>query len=1254
MKSGKIGVAVALAIVFCLAFAACGGGADNGNKTPDTYTITYALDGGTNSASNPSSYTAESAAITLQAPTKAGYTFTGWTEGSTIPAGSTGNKTFTATWTATAYTITYALNGGTNNASNPTTYTVESALITLQAPTKAGYTFTGWTEGSTIPAGSTGNKTFTATWSAAITYTITYALNGGTNNASNPTTYTVESALITLQAPTKAGYTFVSWTEGNTIPAGSTGNKTFTATWSAAVTYTITYALNGGTNNASNPTTYTVESAAITLQAPTRAGYTFTGWTEGSTIPAGSTGNKTFTATWSAAITYTITYALNGGTNNASNPSSYTVESALITLQAPTRAGYTFAGWTEGSTIPAGSTGNKTFTATWSAAVTYTITYALSGGTNNAGNPTTYTVESALITLQAPTKAGYTFVSWTEGNTIPAGSTGNKTFTATWSAAVTYTITYALDGGTNNASNPTTYTVESAAITLQAPTKAGYTFTGWTEGSTIPAGSTGNKTFTATWSAAVTYTITYNLSGGTNNVSNPTSYTVESALITLQAPTKAGYTFVSWTEGNTIPAGSTGNKTFTAAWSAAITYTITYALDGGTNNASNPTTYTVESATITLQAPTKAGYTFTGWTEGSTIPAGSTGNKTFTATWSAAITYTITYALDGGTNNASNPTTYTVESATITLQAPTKAGYTFTGWTEGSTVPAGSTGNKTFTATWDAIPVNYKITYTFNDGRTPAAEVVTAAADGTFTAIADPVRGGYRFDGWYTSATGGEAFTETTLTADTVVYAHWSAAITYTITYLDQGGTAFSGEHGAESATVHIDGIATTLVSPTKAGFAFGGWFTAIDCSGAAITGLPATGIGANIVLYAKWSQLYKITYNLNYGETPETIDRYANEAGAFMLIETPVRPGFIFGGWFKEADLTTEFTDDILTGDITVYAKWTEPSEGSMFIFDEDGVLTGLTALGMEQETLTLVFGGGEGEIMAIAAGAFDGADNLRIIIIAAGPNDIIMLIGDAIPSWVEKIIFQDLETLKTYLHASEGWEQLDIGRMVYLDGGGDEQFLIISANGEYYIDANGCLVDLTAAGAEASGITLSYDEVKTIAADAFLYAVSLEIINITDTDPSGVIGLEAPDFHYSVSFANYSMLRAYAVSAEWDMFSSGFKLGGAEEAGEFWVASGAIVGLTTAGEEAAGNMLTIDASSIGAISAGAFADIVIAKILISNVQPGAKIELEASAVFEKVGVISFENAAAKDAYVGDPVWAELAEKMTIEGTGG
>ena len=98
-----------------------------------------------------------------------------------------------------------------------------------------------------------------------------------------------------------------------------------------------------------------------------------------------------------------------------------------------------------------------------------------------------------------------------------------------------------------------------------------------------------------------------------------------------------------------------------------------------------------------------------------TIEKGSTGNRSYTATWSV-IEYTITYDLAGGSwpEGVTNPTHYTIETETFKLNNPAREGYTFTGWTgTGLTEPTvniaiekGSMGDREYTATYvEDIPV---------------------------------------------------------------------------------------------------------------------------------------------------------------------------------------------------------------------------------------------------------------------------------------------------------------------------------------------------------------------------------------------------------------------------------------------------------------------------------------------------------------------------------------------------------------------
>ena len=157
-----------------------------------TYTIAYA--GGDGSTGGPmASHTGlcpgSSQQLTANAFSKSGYNFSGWTAnvdvkigGSTVPAGTliTGtpiienvqsNITLTAQWTATTYTITYnGVKTGAENT-NPTSYTVEDLPINLVAATHDQWRFDGWTDDNagnaditTIPAGTTGNQSFTAHW----------------------------------------------------------------------------------------------------------------------------------------------------------------------------------------------------------------------------------------------------------------------------------------------------------------------------------------------------------------------------------------------------------------------------------------------------------------------------------------------------------------------------------------------------------------------------------------------------------------------------------------------------------------------------------------------------------------------------------------------------------------------------------------------------------------------------------------------------------------------------------------------------------------------------------------------------------------------------------------------------------------------------------------------------------------------------------------------------------------------------------
>ena len=116
-----------------------------------------------------------------------------------------------------SFTITYELNGGTNNSENPTHFSSGDDLIELKTPEKKGYSFLGWYLETSLQTkiteiNPTARKSYTlyAGWKI-INYTITYNLDGGINNSANPQTYNIENNKISFQDPVKEDYQFDGW-----------------------------------------------------------------------------------------------------------------------------------------------------------------------------------------------------------------------------------------------------------------------------------------------------------------------------------------------------------------------------------------------------------------------------------------------------------------------------------------------------------------------------------------------------------------------------------------------------------------------------------------------------------------------------------------------------------------------------------------------------------------------------------------------------------------------------------------------------------------------------------------------------------------------------------------------------------------------------------------------------------------------------------------------------------------------------------
>ncbi len=717
---------------------------------------------------------------------KAGYSFVGWAtspdgeaiydDASSFTMGVEPQYMLYAIWGKETYKINYVIADGKNNEANPSNYNIDSNLIELKDPTRAGYVFSGWysdealtSPQSTIPAGSSGAKTFYAKWTANIN-TLKFNSNGGSGSMSDVKIATGKDVNLPSNSFTKKGYTFIGWkktSNADELPSypdqgnylmGSESTYTLYAVWEKD-TYTISYVLNGGVNDPDNYKIYTIDSLTVTPKKATREGYSFLGWYSNSglttacnSIPSGSVGNVTLYAKWKANAN-TLHFDANGGTGSMSDITINTDEKYTLPANKFTRNGYTFIGWKVSDLATIGATYQNSGSylmgpatkyilyATW-APNTYDITYVLNGGSNNSLNPIKYNIESTRIQLATPTKDGYTFAGWftdsalTKSITaIETGSTGNISLYAKWTIN-SNTVVFDPNGGSG--SMPSQNGDTGATITLSGNTftKDGAKFAGWSTSKNGPSmycdqskyvmSSLPYTTLYAVWSTSE-YTVQYDVNGGINNASNPSGYNTDSETIKLQDPTRDGYTFAGWYKESSytnavseIASGSTANLTLYAKWTTN-SYQISYNLNGGTASAS-PKNVTFGQKYGTLPVPTKTGYKFVGWYYGdkqitaeSTVTVSS--NHVLVAKWEAD-KYIVSFDFDGGVG-VNYAQTIAYGSSYGQMPSATKAGHTFDGWYyNGVKIESTSQMNETkhhiLTAKW--VKNSHPVTFDYNGG----------------------------------------------------------------------------------------------------------------------------------------------------------------------------------------------------------------------------------------------------------------------------------------------------------------------------------------------------------------------------------------------------------------------------------------------------------------------------------------------------------------------------------------------------------
>ncbi len=410
-------------------------------------------------------------------------------------------------------------------------------------------------------------------------------------------------------------------------------------------------------------------------------------------------------------------------------------------------------------------------------------------------------------------------------------------------------------------------------------------------------------------------------------------------------------------------------------------YTVTWKNWNGTVLATQTLEYGKTPA-YTGEQPSKTAdaqhtYVWSGWDKDITEV---TGDVTYTAKFNSITnSYTVTWKDEDGsvldTDTVAYGETPAYGGATPTKVTNDGISWAFAGWTP---TVSSVTGNVTYTATFAKDSID--VTIVWGNGSRDTVQGVESGS--TFARPNDPIRKGYRFDGWTLPA--GFVFGETAVTAPITLTARWVKV--WTVTYQD-------GSAVLHTVTVDDGTLVSTLLqdTPTKEFYIFQNW---------TVPG-GVERVTADLVLTAKWladanknnkpdgtaqDPYYDIVYDFG-GKGTNTV--YENQldfhSAAFLPgsapypVQTFNPAGFAFGGW-SQAKVVDDGQGNIT---VTYTAIW-----------DEDQNCNGVAD---QKETLQFVItGNGMIEITwnGIEKASFIGADTYRFLYDSTGRTTYTMIV--------------------------------------------------------------------------------------------------------------------------------------------------------------------------------------------------------------------------------------------------------------------
>lgn len=743
-----------------------------------------------------------------------------------------------------------------------------------------------------------------------------------------------------IPVPTRAGYTFAGWSPNvpNTMP---TDNATYTANWTARddTPYKVVYLQQ----NIGHPT-YTVVDVethrGITntrATLPKESLRSYEGFTADTALPGTvldadiASDGTTVLRVYYKRNTYKLTIDYNDLSTPAKEIDVQYGSTTSLHFGDPTWAGHKFKGW---SSVPAVTMPAQDikYIAQWDVDQ-HTVKFNSNGGVEEVPDQTLAYGKVAIAPV-TPTKKDHAFGGWysdsdlTQPYNFAMSVTSNITLYAKWMRG--YTMSINSNGGTEISDQAVYEGTKPAAP--QPPTREGYVFGGWFSDKDLTKGYNftteivkGNITLYVKW--VVAQKNTYQVRFYDEQKSEPIDqYVTEGGVAVAPEPTpKPNHTFMYWRDKEkrnqafdfTTPIMR--NYEIHTAW-ILNSYEVSFIDDGKKLNSQS--VYHQESAKEP-SSPTREGYVFKGWYSDSDLTmlydfrAGVTSEISLYAKW--APKFTVRFDSKGG--SAVNAGTVEYNAKIAAPASPMRTGYEFGNWysdedlTSVYNFETPVTTNFTLYAKWTPI---FTIIFDRKDGSAVTDQQPVLEGE-LVSAPAAPHREGYTFIGWYSDEDLTNAYHfETPVTTNITLYAKWK--VLYTVT--------LSSSHEVVKQTVAEGDVVARpdAVPPRNDGWVFYWWY---------VFGKPwedvynfETPVTGNFELRAYYGRPYTVNFESNDGSA--VASQILGGVDKVKVPEPPVKPGFVFEGWYRDRRLTSAYDFDVKMSDLGIvsntlqlYAKW-------------------------------------------------------------------------------------------------------------------------------------------------------------------------------------------------------------------------------------------------------------------------------------------------------------------------------------------